>query len=470
MTRSNIIPFPVPLASSRSSTLAPPTRSAAVHRVIERCGKVAVVQRGDRFWLSYIEDGQTIRRPVGGSLDDAQAAAAQVNAQLHQHAPTLLGFKPIAPRDFLQQWLDYHEFVAHSSVATIARYRAAAEHFISYLEQRGIRRLDRITAEIARGYAKYLRTKPIAPNGHPHTKRRLMRDKTVIFCMEVARTLLNRAAKDRHLPPYWQNPLADMRLDHIRVMDAKPVVPLSADEESAFWRACSPWAARLFAVIAYSGMRPGEAASLLIDDVDFGSSAITIRGKSAFFIATKTRNVRTVPMTVEMRTALQQAIGSRTAGPVFLRQGVAPHNPPEITGQTIDELTRRFAAFMERERQRMVAADGTWSRAEEYRTARRGWRRLGGLHAQEIRRAYISVMKKAGLTGRTCVKDFRHSWATTLQAAGADPFARRDMLGHTGLEQTAQYTHTSVETLRKEAERARATRSSAVAELQTALL
>ena len=31
----------------------------------------------------------------------------------------------MAPREFLLQWLDYHEFVAHSSVATIDRYRAA---------------------------------------------------------------------------------------------------------------------------------------------------------------------------------------------------------------------------------------------------------------------------------------------------------------------------------------------------------
>ncbi|MCY3017536.1 MAG: phage integrase SAM-like domain-containing protein, partial [Planctomycetota bacterium] len=206
MARSNIVSCPRPLASSRPSAPAAPARAAAVHRVIERCGKVAVVQRGQRFWLSYVEDGQTIRRPVGYSHDDAQAAAAQVNAQLHQHAPTLLGFRPIAPRDFLRQWLDYHEFVAHSSVATIDRYRAAAGHFIDYLEGRGVRSLDRITVDLARGYAKYLRTKPIAPNGHPHTKRRLMKDKTVIFCMEVARTMLNRAAKDRHLPPYWQNP------------------------------------------------------------------------------------------------------------------------------------------------------------------------------------------------------------------------------------------------------------------------
>ncbi|MGD0090150.1 MAG: phage integrase SAM-like domain-containing protein, partial [Planctomycetota bacterium] len=188
---------------------------------------MAAVQRGHKFWLSYVESGQPVRRAVGDSLEEAQAAAAQVNAQILQHAPTLLGFRPISPREYLQQWLDYHEFVAHSAVATIARYRAAAEHFIEYLEERRIKSLDRITVEVARGYAKYLRTKQVAPNGHSNTKKRLMMDKTVSFCMEVAPTLLNRAAKERHLPPHWQNPFADMRLDHIRITDAKPVVPLS---------------------------------------------------------------------------------------------------------------------------------------------------------------------------------------------------------------------------------------------------
>ncbi|MGD0091474.1 MAG: tyrosine-type recombinase/integrase, partial [Planctomycetota bacterium] len=179
--------------------------------------------------------------------------------------------------------------------------------------------------------------------------------------------------------------------------------------------------------------------------------------------------VRTVPMTPEMQTALWQAIGTRTAGPVFLMPNRTSQHPPAIASQSMHELTGMFTAFLAGEQERIAAAGGTWSRAQQHRAARRGWKRLGGIWAQDIRRTYIRTMRRAGLHGRTCVKDFRHSWATTLQAAGADPFARRDMLGHTGLELTGQYTHTSVKTLKNEAARVRATRAVAITELQAAL-
>jgi integrase len=192
--------------------------------------------------------------------------------------------------------------------------------------------------------------------------------------------------------------------------------------------------------------------------------------KPALLIATKTRNFHRVPLTPETRQALLAAIGWRTAGPMFLMPHWTDDHPPEMADQTTENLRARFSRFLEQEQQRLLAAGGTWSRAAQAQAAKRGWKRMGGVRAQDIRRVYIKLMRKAGLPKRTCVKDFRHSWPTTLQAAGVDPFARKEMLGHRGLEQTGQYTHTSLETLHQETERARATRATALPALQSALM
>ncbi len=45
--------------------------------------------------------------------------------------------------------------------------------------------------------------------------------------------------------------------------------------------------------------------------------------------------------------------------------------------------------------------------------------------------------------------DLRHTFAPRLNAAGADPYTIRDLLGHSSTTMTENYTHTSSETRRK---------------------
>jgi integrase len=401
-------------------------------------------------------------------LAEAEVVAARVNAELHQGFRTCLGFQPAAPREFLARWLEHHEYVLRSSAHTIRRYRSAAGRLVGFLESSGIRTLDRITPETAQAYVRELRTRPVSPNGHPHTAKRWMRDKTVRFNLEVARAFLNRARKERHLPPYSENPFSELRFDGMRIDNAKPIQPLSTEEEILFWKHCDAWAGRAFCVLAYTGMRPGELRTLMIHDLDFEHGLIHVRSKPEFHFTTKTRNARLLPMTEEIRSALCQAISARTAGPVFQRRGFPHRGVTVISGRSLAELQRAFGQFMAGER--MLAEQGRpWSREAEARAANRGWYRMGALRVEDNRREFIRIMRRAGLEGRTCVKDFRHTWATTLQVARVDPFARRDMLGHTGLLMTGHYTHTSPEVLNTEVQRAREVRPGAILALRDRL-
>ncbi|MCK6473763.1 MAG: tyrosine-type recombinase/integrase [Planctomycetes bacterium] len=445
-------------------------QAGAVHRVVERIQRVAIVQRGQRYWLSYVENGQPVRRSIADSIEDARRTAAQVNADLIQARPTPFAFQPIDPRKYLSVWLAYHEHVRRSSIGTIRRYRAALEHLMAFLEDRGICTLDRLDPGVGRAYATHLRTLQAAPNGHPKTPKRPLRDKTVRFCLEVARNFLNAAARDRHLPPYFENPFALLEPERIRIEDAKPVAALTEREEAAFWSACDPWAARIFAVLAHSGMRPGEVAALMVQDIDLKQGLLHVRGKPEFLIRTKTRHSRTLPLTPEMKAALGEGIADRKAGPVFLMPRICSGDEsPQLTAGTPSQLAAKFERFMESERRLQEANGRGWGREAQFKAAQRGWKRMGGIRHQDIRRAYIRIMDRAGMPERTCVKDFRHTWATALQTARVDPFARCHMMGHTNLRQTETYTHTTMELLSEETARATVQRATALSALRKSL-
>ncbi len=103
-------------------------------------------------------------------------------------------------------FLEYHEHVLRSSLATINRYRTALRHLEEFVTvSRRASKAHLISVEQS---AAYLRGVLVAPNGHPHSSRRRLRDKGVRFVLEVCRSLYGFAHRRRHLPPYAENPFA----------------------------------------------------------------------------------------------------------------------------------------------------------------------------------------------------------------------------------------------------------------------
>lgn len=110
--------------------------------------------------------------------------AAKVNAQLAEGAPTALAFHPVDLRDLISRWLDQHEQVRRSSVATVQRYETAVGHLANFASSTGGNvRVDRFTSNMAEEFVRYLRTTKVTPNGHPNTRKRVMRDKRVVFIL-----------------------------------------------------------------------------------------------------------------------------------------------------------------------------------------------------------------------------------------------------------------------------------------------
>jgi integrase len=406
------------------------------------------------WWIYFREGGKQVRRRVAENQADAQRVAAQVNAQLASGSPTLFSFEPVDVDALRRRFLDYHENVLRSSVATIARYRAATQHLEDFVQaecagtQAHQIRADR--------FAAFLRHREVTPNGHKNTARRRLLDKGVRFILEVCRSLYGFAHRMRHLPPYAANPFADLRIDRMQLADAKSVFLFTAETELQFLQAADRWAFPMHFTLAKTGMRPGELAHLLIEDLDLQGGWLHVRNKIELGWRIKTGAERSVPLVPELCGVLRLAVGDRTAGPVFLQKrflgGTAV--PNQLNRNALARLFGERVATTERQQARSL------NRAEKLRLARNLWRDAGALDGDDIRISYGRIARRAGLAEATCPKSWRHTFATLLQDANVDPLIRQLVLGHKptdrrgGLGMTARYSHSRPETLKSSIDRA----------------
>ena len=98
-----------------------------------RVGRVRAYLRGRVWYLCYYEDGRRHQPRVGPDRGVARQMAAEINAQLEVGVPSVLWFQPLSLAELRQHWLDYHEHVLRSSVATVRRYRQATDHLLGFV-------------------------------------------------------------------------------------------------------------------------------------------------------------------------------------------------------------------------------------------------------------------------------------------------------------------------------------------------
>ncbi len=424
-----------------------------------RIGKVQAYLRGRVWYLCYHENGRRQRPRVGPDRQAARQLAAQVNAQLEVGAPAALSFEPVSLPELRRRWLEHHEQVLRSSVQTVHRYRTATDHLLRFLEQHPVRHVSHFHATHALAFVRYLRTLEVSPNGHAHTAKRRLMDKGLRYILECCRALFNFAARHRHLSPYADNPFTTVGVERIPVEQARPVELFTPDQERAFLGACDGWQFPLFLTLILTGLRPGELCHLLLpEDLDLREEVVRVRNKPRLGWQVKTRNERDIPLLPELVQVLARHLGHRSAGPVFPRRNFSPD--AGLAGLTAAELAKEAE---QRIAERESEAGQALARAAKLRAARSVWAAAGALREDRLRLEFMSLTRRVGLPGQTAPKMLRHLFATRLQEANVDPLIRNLLMGHApaghraagyGLGMTAVYTHTRVETVRRQLEAA----------------
>lgn len=150
---------------------------------------------------------------------------------------------------------------------------------------------------------------------------------------------------------------------------------------------------QMYRALRLTGARPGELVRATIADLDRRQGLIILQHHKT---AAKTGATRKIAVGhAALQELLTQAIGERTAGPIFLRSSGQPWSVPQLSSC--------------------------------YRRAR----------------------KAAGLPEGLVLYLSRHEHATQLYKSTGDLKAVADALGHTNIQTTMRYTRTDAETLQK---------------------
>jgi integrase len=419
-------------------------------------GRVSYYQHHGSWYLYYRDGARPVRIRVGQSEAEAARLAAERNAELARGyvtaSPT---FEPIAVTELRQRFLDHHEHVLGSSLATVNCYRTATAYLETFAASNGHSLPSHsVTAD---DFLRWLRRLQVTPNGHPHSCRRPLRERGIRFILNTSRSLYQFAMRRRHLPPYAQNPFSELADRKLHVDDAKPVFVFDQKTEHQFLAEADNWSFAINFLLAKSGLRPGEAVHLLIEELDRDGGWLHVRGKAELGWRVKTRRERAVPLVAEVVSVLRCVVGVRSDGPVFLRPRFQLELPP------LGNCNRLQLAAVCRERADALQNDlgRALSRQETARVAQTVWRDAGAINADDIRRSFIRIAKVIGLANVTCPKSWRHTFATLLQDANVDPLIRQVTMGHSpsgdgndALRMTSVYTHTRPETQQREIDRA----------------
>jgi integrase len=276
--------------------------------------------------------------------------AAQINGQLEMGAPAALSYEPISVPDPRQRWLDHHEQVRRSSLATIKRCRTATEHLLTFLEKScPVRHACEFRPRQATEFVRYLRTIKVAPNGHPKARKRPLLDTGIKYILETCCSLFNYAQRNRHLSPYAENPFRTIEVSRMPVEDFRPVVVFTEEQECTFLKACDDWQFPLFLTLLLTGLRPGELCHLLLpDDLDLETGWLYVRNKAQFGWQVTTRNQRDVPLVPALVEVLRHALAGRSTGPVFRQRRFSHGCEALLANVSLPSLQRELALRIRR--------------------------------------------------------------------------------------------------------------------------
>jgi integrase len=288
-----------------------PRRKRAPRR--RRVGRVSYYSHHGSWYIYYREGAVQKRVRVGPDEAEAARLAAERNAELAggriAAVPT---FEPITVAELRRRFLDHHEHVLCSSLATVNRYRTATAYLETFAASNG-RSLPSHTVT-ADDFLRWLRRIQVAPNGHPRSCLRPLRERGIRFILNTSRTLFQFAMKRRHLPPYAQNPFSELADRKLHEDDSKPVLVFDQTTEHQFLDAADEWSFPIHFMAAKTGLRSGESAHLLIEDLDLKRGWLTVCGKPELGWRVKTRRERNVPLITEVVNVLRRVVSVRTGG------------------------------------------------------------------------------------------------------------------------------------------------------------
>jgi len=376
----------------------------------------SVLKRGARWYVKFMDaNGRWCRQPTTAeSKTDAKRLASDLERQAERQR---LGLEPLRSDDgttlgdLLRWWED--AYFRHTSA-----YSKSRGTFHRHLDESDIAKLS--IREVTSGRVEQFiqaKSRELAPQTVNHLRAFLCR----VF------------SAARRVGKVSQNPVLDVKLrrlpkrlpTYLHVEEVPPVLRAIADR----WRP-------LFATAVYTGLRKGELLGLRKTDVDLSGRLISV-SRSYARDTTKGGHAEAVPIASELVPYLREAIRRSPSDLVF------PNDDGSMIsdGSPLHELLR--------------SALGRAGIVTGYNHV---CRRKGCGHSEqvgdaELRRCPKCKMKlwPRALVRKIRFHDLRHTTASLLMMAGANPAAVQRILRHSDPRITTEvYGHLAPEYLRRE--------------------
>lgn len=347
--------------------------------------------RKGRPWVcAWERPGQKRQQRTFRSREGAEHFGAEKRLEVEQAAPVTQIPPGITIKDYSELWLT----AAGPGLKprTLASYRQIlAHHILPQLGAVEVRELhQRTIADLLA--SKLGRFKPGTVRLVYATLRRLL-----------SRAIFDGVIRDNRAASVWRElPIAPAKRRAVR-RRSKDEVPAMSEEQARALLAATAQHHALFALLAYSGLRIGEALALQPDDVSAGELHVR----------------RTLAPAQKEGTSLEARLGTPKSGEVRTVS----------IGTHLGAILRDHIAA-ERERHFKAGQSFVWLFSTREATP---------LDEARVRRVFKAAVKATGLPTRFTVHSLRHSYASQMLAKGAPITWVSAQLGHASVQTTLDF-------------------------------
>jgi integrase len=400
---------------------------------------VHVWKRGPKYLARGRFQGRPFGETLGASEPEASARLRQVLTEIESGSyvrPSEARERPLpthsTPRLSLRQLVN--DFLAEKRKVrgrqTAATYLSRLRPVLDFAEQAAARKRWPLAADVDREFVVELRASlhrlQTTRNGRPGGGSGALSARQVVNVLECLRSALAWARRPevRKLPAEWANPLTHDLVGGPPAKDPlrEDKLPLGARARLA--GAMDRWQLCQLAPSLVLPMRPGEAAGLLIADINFERGWLEFGHRLGDCNFAKGKTAFTLPFPDELRPVLRACVGGRTEGPL-LRGRTAFETGSRVAVASLDELKLLYEEMLRGQRRDSVQSghDRKW-------LFRCLLRRLGGVSEDELGKEFKRLLARLGVNNGATFYTLRGSVTTALQAANLPHLEMRYLTSH----------------------------------------
>jgi hypothetical protein len=406
--------------------------------------KVRIYRRRDHFVLQWWDPAAraNLSDRIDGDLVAALVRAREVDTRIrHFKSAGGGGTKRLSHAGLVEAFQT--DLIARADAGeidpgTVARYRSALDHYLTYATQPRIEKQCKFVAGVNRefrmGFEAYLAARIVTPNGRGGKGGRPMR--SAEYVLQTTGAMFEWAAdpdRGNLVPAGFRNPFlrTGRRWDRLAFDPLAPpdiTIPMAGE----FLAACDRYQLRLFAPILLFGLRAAEPCFLFTEHLS--TVWLSVPNIPDLNYQTKGGRGKSFPLIACLNPLWSLLRDNPYGGMVYHQRDAGAIARYPLLGVELHDLVTEY--------RRRVQATKAGS-ATERRTVRdEVLRAAGGLRYDDVEQEFGAVARTLDWPRTATLKDFRHLFATTLHNARIGESYRQYLMGHSrGRAAILSYTH-----------------------------